>query len=286
MATLDSNSFDTFFPQWQKQLMYTGALSLATVSFVRPDGLLLLFLGLIFLLQEWPYFRLRVPANSDVRSYLVRAGFFSALPEDVIVEPRLSDDELFRAARFNGSAASLLELSIAKTSQDVEHLANKVVDATQQFLGCANNVACDFGILVSEIWQNAIHHGKGNYSAGVMQVYRRDSNYELQLAIGDDGVGIATSLRDNTKYHDITNDQDAIETAVMPGVSSISELLDSTRGYGLARVIKKMKEESGILNIRSGSAKYRYLGERNAHVNHRVPDLPGTQVVVSLAAAA
>lgn len=281
MITLDSFSFDTLFPLWQEQLISTGVLSLASVDFVCPDGMILLFLGLVYVLRELPYIVLYVP-NVDVRSYLARVGFFNALPQRVTVEPRLTRKELSKSIRFNANCASLLELTIVESINDLPKLLDKIVDAAERFLHYSNELACDVGVLVSEIWQNAIEHGQGNYAAGVMQVYGEGPRRRLELAIGDDGVGIAYSLNQNKKYKNINNDQDAIEKAVLPKVSG---LLDSTRGNGLTKVVEKTTEQNGILNIRSGSAKFRFQGERNARFNHHVPNLPGTQVVVSLAAA-
>lgn len=281
MVTLDSYSFDTLFPLWQAQLISTGVLSLAAVDFVRPDGMILLLLGLVYVLHELPYIILEIP-NIDMRAYLARAGFFNALPSNVIVEPSLTRDELCKADRYNGNCASLLELTIVESVNELPKLLDRIVEAAECLLHYPSDLACDVGILVSEVWQNAIEHGKGKYTAGVMQVYGRGKHRRLVLAIGDNGIGIASSLIGNEKFKHIDNDLDAIETAIMPKVSG---LLDTTRGNGLARVVEKTTKQNGILNIRSGSARLRRQGERNAHWNHHLPKLPGTQIVVSLAAA-
>ena len=282
MATLHSYSFDTLFPLWYDQLITTGVLSLASIDFVRPDGMVLLFLGLVYVLQELPYIRLQVPIG-HVRSYLARAGFFDALPSAVRVEPRLTNDELCKSSRFNGNCSSLLELTLAKTETELQTLLDRIVDAAERLLSYPSTAACDIGILVSEIWQNSIQHGDARYSPGVMQVYGEGPNRRLELAVGDDGIGIAKSLSENEKYKNLIDDCDAINTAVMPKVSRLVN--DATRGNGLTRVVRQTAERNGIVCIRSGSARSRYQGEKNASWNNHVPHLPGTQVVVSLLAA-
>lgn len=282
MATLDSSTFDTLFPLWQADLLATGVLNLASIDFVRPDGMILLVLGVIHLLRDLPYIVIRIPIEHHVRSYLARAGFFAALPDEVIVTPELTRNETFKPIRFNGNCASLLELSLAKTSEELPALIDKIVDATEHLLKYSNQAACDIGILVSEVWQNATQHSSGSISAGVMQVYGDGTQRRLVLAIGDDGIGIANSLRENEQYKNIINDSDAIKMAVKP---KVSRLTDETRGNGLHRVVNRTTRNDGVVCIRSGTARYRYQGERHAHWNHHVPHLPGTQVVISLAAA-
>ena len=282
MTTLDSSSFDTLFPLWQSELVQTGILSLASIDFVRPDGMILLFLGIIHLLRDLPYIVLHTPFEHRVRSYRARAGFFNALPREVIVTPELTRSEEFKSIRYNGNCTSLLELSIANTSAELPVLINKIVDAAEQLLQYTNEAACDIGILVSEIWQNATQHGNGSLSVGVMQVYGDRRQSRLVLAIGDDGIGIANSLRQNQKYREVADDCVAIETAVKPKVSCLS---DGTRGNGLTRVIKRTTSNDGAVFIRSGAGRFRFQGERHVHWAHHVPELPGTQVVISLAAA-
>ena len=251
MNALSTYTFDTLFPPWETTLLLTQCLDLGSLDFVTPGGMLLLLFGLVHTLRSLPSILLSVPIGG-VRSYLARAGFFNALPAAVGVLPQLAPDERAMPILHGGNSASLLELTAIDSLDTLDNLLDKIIDTTEHQLGYTKKVALDLGVVVSELGRNALEHAGQCRAAGLMQLYGQGMQRRLELAIGDNGIGVAQSLICSGRYDLIGGDREAIETAIKPNVSCLSDI---TRGSGLDCVVTKTNQYGGRLDIRSGSAK-------------------------------
>lgn len=101
----------------------------------------------------------------------------------------------------------------------------------------------------------------------------------LEVAVSDAGAGIAATLRRNPKNSKSLADADAIRLAMGLGVSGHD---DPTRGTGLFHLLRMTQELEGKLQIRSGSAKWRFQPDRKQGWQFNVPPMPGVQVVLVL----
>ena len=279
MIQLNPISFDTLFPQWVSALESTHILDLSGLGFVVPGGLLFLFFGLLEALRKLPYARLIIPRLHKLRGYLARIGFFHQLPVSVCVEPALESYEREIPLVYHGNSISVFELTRIDTRQTLRGLIGKVSDTSQEYLGYDEEKAHDLETFISELGDNALRHADAKHVYSLMQGYGQGSDRRLELGIGDDGMGVAQSLSQAHDYNFVGQDAEALTVAVKPRVSCLIDS-DPFRGNGLADVVTKTYDNSGTLNIRSGSARYRHRGE--ARWIFDVPRLRGTQVVISL----
>jgi hypothetical protein len=74
----------------------------------------------------------------------------------------------------------------------------------------------------------------------------------FEVAIGDAGVGIMSSLRTNPAMQFISNDADAIELAIKDGTSRIHD--GDKRGFGFRTLVAGLARLGAQVRIRSGNA--------------------------------
>lgn len=111
-----------------------------------------------------------------------------------------------------------------------------------------------------EIIRNVFEHSKANECFVCGQ---RWYGGKVEIAIIDEGVGIASTLADS---HQIKFDEDALSLAVRPGISrtnflSIQDNIYDNSGFGLY-VLSELAASFGWFALGSGSA--RLIGHRNA----------------------
>ena len=133
--------------------------------------------------------------------------------------------------------------------------------------------------LFKETFENSIEHSSVEPSNGVcyytLQRYiHPDKTTEIQIAVGDVGIGILGSQK--RKYPDTKDDADAIIQALQYGRSG---RLDGSGGMGFANVREALKSLNGHLTIRSGRARVEYPYKKNViQICRHSTNYPGTQI--------
>jgi anti-sigma regulatory factor (Ser/Thr protein kinase) len=131
-------------------------------------------------------------------------------------------------------------------------------------------------VCLTELAENVYFHA--NTSVGGFAAAQRFRNtHEIEIAIVDLGIGIASSLSANPEYAEYAEDDiSAIKHAIRPLVTATPE---RNSGYGLALTRFLLEINDGRLIVWSGEGKVQF-GER--HIERQVEDLPGTVVVLRL----
>jgi hypothetical protein len=171
----------------------------------------------------------------------------------------------------------LIELTRIETETALPELLTKVVAVLQERLQYHKYDAFDVATAVSEVCQNIFDHNEGAYGFLAMQVYGRGQF--LEIAIGDCGCGLLTTLSRNSRHSAIRTDLAAIRLATQAGTS---EYEDATRGTGLYHLLEIAYKHRGAVQIRSGSAKMRYRMDKRRGWEFRVSQMPGVQISLTL----
>ena len=129
-------------------------------------------------------------------------------------------------------------------------------------------------ICLDELAENVIHHADsdaGGFAAAQGTPRRR----RFEVGIVDLGIGIRRSLAKNPEYASITDDVEAIKTALQPFVTSTP-----ARNLGTGLFITKLllRQNGGDLLIRSGNGLVR--GGTQEMAEHSDLELPGTVVAL------
>jgi len=127
------------------------------------------------------------------------------------------------------------------------------------------------GEMVDNVWQHSRTEIPGlvAYEVG----WRK-----LSFAVADIGVGVLDSLRTNPRHQYLTTAMDALETAILPGVSR-----HNSGGYGFSTLFQAIAELWGITRLRTGEAVLFFdrKTEQRKRNRYYLPPLPGFQVLVS-----
>jgi hypothetical protein len=101
---------------------------------------------------------------------------------------------------------------------------------------------------------------------------------QLTFAVADVGIGVLDSLRTNSEHRHLTSSMEALETAILPGVSR-----HDGGGYGFSSLFQAVAELWGITRLRSGEAAliFNRQTEQRTRQRYYLPALPGLQVLVS-----
>lgn len=278
-SRLTVTTFDNFLRGVASVTNGQGTVDLGDVEFVTPGGMMLLaFLTEQLCRQCQSAPTLCVPDDS-VRSYLNRAGFFSHFDNSVVVLPPLDEDQVLIQELRRGTTPMLLELASIGGMKDIPPLLDGLLATLTGEMNYGKRDAYDLCIVTSEISQNIFDHNGGDVHGLVaMQVYSGRGQF-LELALGDCGQGIRRSLAANPMHSDVSSDVDAILRSIRPGVS---EYQDQTRGNGLHLLMDRVFTHQGSVTIRSGTGKVHVRMDKKTGWPFAVPDLRGTQVVVTL----
>lgn len=217
--------------------------------------------------------------NDDVRAYLLRAGFFSALEGFATIRPEVSQIGLWLSEARRGTNPMLMELTKIESGAALPALLDQVVHVLRYRLRYKKYDAFDIATAVSEIAQNTFDHNQGTNGFIAMQAYGRDAKRFLEIAVADYGCGLVATLTRNPNYRAITTDLEAIHKAIELGVS---EHDDPTRGTGLYHLLEITNKHQGSVEIRTGSGKVKFRGDRQIAWALRVPRMPGVQIALAL----
>lgn len=103
-----------------------------------------------------------------------------------------------------------------------------------------------------EILDNVLTHSERKCGTAIMSYIPEAS--KIQILVADDGIGIATSLRTNPTYADIS-ESDAVRHCIDDGVTDGKGM-----GFGLYSTSRLIKNVGITLEIHSGGSKLLYDG--------------------------
>ena len=215
--------------------------------------------------------------EAAVRHDLWRCGFMQAVHPVTMLEPPLvlapgAHQEL-------QTSPLLLNVTRLATSADLPALLDRMLEILRQRLHYRPDDACDVATAVSEICQNTFDHNAHADAFLAMQVAGGADPRRLEIAIADDGVGLAATLRRNPHQAPLASDLEAIQVAVRRGTSAYD---DPTRGTGLYHLLELIAQQAGVVQIRSGTATVRYQRDPPQAWASAVPWQPGVHVTITL----
>jgi hypothetical protein len=137
--------------------------------------------------------------------------------------------------------------------------------------------------VLSELSSNVLDHAQSEFGGVVTtQTYRsrRSGTRYLVMSIGDAGIGVRASLKDNEKLASrLESDAQALGVAVGMGNSRFAS---GGRGGGLPRVLEIARKYGGSVAIRSGAGALAFQGEGEKRRLFDAPFQRGTQLRIML----
>ena len=243
------------------------------VTFVTPHNLILIVTASRFLSDrynravEWKQIRPNILGYMD-RMNISELDFIS-----------IERPSIFKRHSYEKSDA-LVELSVIKDMQQIGSAIRQTREVlTRWFPDSGNGCKLHLSTLIKETVENSIEHSSAEPSNGfcyyVLQKYgHADGTTEVQIAVGDTGVGMLTSQR---RVHPSTkNDAEALLEAVWNGRSG----REGGGGMGYINIKESLAPLHGKVYIRSGRAHLEYVaGESYARIFRHSYSCPGTQIV-------
>ncbi len=226
-------------------------IDLSPVKFLKPPALigLLVLIERIALVSDSAGFRIRLtihpPENKYVLDYLYKVRFPEALelsaswhiPDHLVMTSRLRP---------------VIPITRFRTAEDVEQIAIDMQSTFRTELMGLATLLQPCHVIFSELADNILHHANSGGGFVLAQQYNYTRQPMLEIAIGDCGIGITQSLRQNTQYSSqINSDEDALLLALQDGVTRFD---DRYRGFGLGHVENEIRNiEDRSLTMRSGT---------------------------------
>lgn len=186
---------------------------------------------------------------------------------------------LFKRKNYKKSDA-LVELSVIKDFKQASSAIRKTKDILDYWLPSSHRISkLNLATLIKETVENSIEHSSVEISNGycyyLLQKYgRADGSNEIQIAVGDAGIGMLASQR--RVYPKTRDDAEALIQAVMDGRSS----RETGGGMGFVTIREALAPLNGKILIRSGKAHIEYsAGQPYASIYRHSSHSPGTQIV-------
>lgn len=211
--------------------------------------------------------RLVLPHQASTLNYLVRMNVVLQLER---VGVRL--DRPAPSIQRNDQSRVLIEVRCVADPNDAEAFSQMALDLLRRHIsGREARVAYK---ILGELLDNATTHAKSQTGVfACAQVYR----HELELAVADAGIGIQAHLSRNPKYR-LADEVDALEYALMPGVSGTSE----SRGNGLSDLVDMTCRYGGRVLLRSGAGHALVTTVNNRREFQSGTPIPGTCAAVRI----
>lgn len=242
-------------------------LDFSSVSFINPFGML--FLKVLFSTLSVRNQVKAIFKSTDVVNYLVRMSFHNhfTLNENVTFIPSLDDISLRR----NELSDRLIELTdySVNNDDDVDRITEKITEIVAPKIEFYEDISDIFQTAISETLSNVEVHSGLKTATVCLQTYGNS----IIIAIGDEGIGIKSGLKDLSKG---LTDEEAIEKALEPLISSRS----GRGGMGLTELSDKIKGRNDCMGIRS---KGGYILIENGILRKgKCAELPGAQIMIKL----
>lgn len=217
-------------------------LDASALTFAQPYGIVTLGAALLRRRAAGAApLRFVPPRDLDARLFLSEIGLEQLLADGTTPTSPLAI-RLFSPTSVDPSATRLIATTIERlvpgTSESVAHVVE---------------------LSLNELLQNVAEHAR-SVTATVVHArwYRQQEN--LRLAVGDSGVGMAESLRDNPIYEHM-DDRRLVERAVADrGVSRRTS--GKHGGYGLKTLRDIVLQRGGSMSVSTGAVFARLDGDR------------------------
>ena len=253
--------------------VYGIIFDFTNVTFVTPHNLILIVTASRYLRDRYNRAVIWRQIRPEILGYLDRMNINEL---DFISIERPS---IFKRHSYEKSNA-LVELTVIKNMQQIGSAIRQTRDVlTRWFPESGNSCKLHLSTLIKETVENSIEHSSTEPSNGfcyyVLQKYgHADGTTEVQIAVGDTGVGMLTSQR---RVHPSTkNDAEALFEAVMNGRSG----REGGGGMGYINIKESLAPLHGKIYIRSGRAHLEHVaGETHARIFRHSYSCPGTQIV-------
>jgi len=155
------------------------------------------------------------------------------------------------------------------SADEIYFLINSFVDELSQVIICEKGVLDGFEWSINEVLDNILQHSGNTYGYVMGQVHKRTKHFAF--CAYDSGKGIYLSLL-NSVYKP-KNHGEALTFAVKEGITRDKKIGQGNGLWGLHQIVK---ENTGLLNISSGSASYS-LTNKGYHIFENIPQLPNNE---------
>ena len=245
----------------------------AKVTFVTPLSIILVVTASSFWCDRFNHSVEWKNIDSKVLSYMDRMNI-SELDFIEIKRPFL-----FKRRNYQKSDV-LVELSVIKNIQQASSAIRKTKNILDNWLpGSHKTCKLNLATLIKKTVENSIEHSSVDFSSGscyyLLQKYGySDGSTQVQIAVGDAGVGMLTSQR--RVYPATKDDAEALINAVMHGKSGRK----TGGGMGYVTIRESLGPLKGKIRIRSGRAHIVHAaGQPYANIYRHSCFSPGTQIV-------
>lgn len=258
---------------WARRDADNIVLDLSGMNFADPYGMgMLCLIGRHLSTKYWDI-ACRLPADSDIESYLTRMNVFDILRAYVTVE---RTPQMGRPPVHN---ESLLEITAIEQRGDIEQVLGVIEARVGAILSAELRYTVreitGFKNVVAELCHNILDHsGDKGFVVAQRYVNHRVQRKFAIIGVCDLGIGIRESLSTKHNASQWTHGQ-AIQMAVQKTVSR-----GDTRGLGLYIVKQICLENNGSLHIRSGDERVYIRGDHTWVKPSAM--FPGTQVSIGL----
>jgi hypothetical protein len=216
---------------------------------------------LVFLAHQFSNIQLRkrikiIAKNHEHMAYAKGMNFFLVSGADWAVEVNPSEGDGFSYIPIQKIDCDVRELGLDQVTMN-EEIDRRARNLAKVLLHVGSGRALDtIQYTLREIIRNIFEHSGASYFLIAGQYYPKHKN--VQIVICDNGQGVQNSLRFNKPFSKL-NDREALNIALMPGVSGNARALSSPRasewqnsGYGLY-MMSRLARHQGIMTIISGS---------------------------------
>ncbi len=252
-------------------------------EWASPAGFVaLLTLGQALAELGAPKPELTLPEVDNVSSYWAKVGLIQHAEAFYQLHGKVS------RRKVDESSGVLVPLTIIRNAADVMEIVGRLTEHATQILrhelDLDASVVGGFGQSLSEACQNIVEHaGTAGWVAVHVYVYRKrlSGRKVAVIAVSDAGIGFRRSLEatQGKRYGDRWNDAQAIETALIQG---ISRFRDPGRGQGFTGIKRYLGRWGGKISIRSGTGRVAIVPDWDDEPPRAegLPWFPGSQVTI------
>lgn len=249
-------------------------LDLSQLKFIDPEKLIVLVTVSKIIYNKTGHNVDWDKIESTAYSYLERVD--AGKLDFINLKKPLSVKKLHRSQR----SENLVELSIITDWKDIGIAIQKTRGVINKwFPHKSTKYRNDLITLLKETVENSVDHSGERTKEGIcyyiVQKYERSNGkVEIQIAVGDVGVGMLTSLR--RVFPETKNDVDAIWGAFVDGKSGRA----IGGGLGYHSIKEALSNLRGSIAIRSGMGIIYYAhGINRPYIYRKKTRCPGTQII-------
>lgn len=246
---------------------------LSDVEFVTPEALVLLVTASNLFHKKTGRAVMWKNVRSNVRSYMDRMNI-NDLPFVSLEHP------FFFQKHPHAKSNALIELSTIANSHEIGSAIIRTREILNRwFSNRPQGYVRNLSTLFKESFENSIEHSSSEPSNSfcyyALQKYScSDNTTEIQIAIGDIGVGMLASQK--RMYPSTRDDVEAIIKAL----DGRSGRTSGNGGMGFANIREALECVNGRLTIRSGRARIEYPHKKStARIYRHSISYPGTQTI-------